>query len=752
MLVIGTLKALVVLVFVYAVLRAGARGRPLIAEIEEAVAGLLAPASDAPRGEKHRAAAALAVVAIVFVVLLAKFGGGMVAKWPFDQFWHQAMVDYDALWRTPLLTIAGNVLYQFDIRSPVTSHLMPALGLSELFPPTWRVAASYGLLFGETVLLFWLIGMTFGLRLVPRTIFAGLAGLMAVIPVGIDKIVWFFPVNFFTTQTLLATWWGEAPMLALATALAFYWVGGCNGVVRNALCVLAFALGVGLAVFAYPAGAVYFVPLIGVYCAVFLATSRSRDEAIWKLSVGGVVAVILLALQVPRFFLNLYGYTFGSIFFAQVREPATALINSTFMIDARGFDPRAAFVFFVSIAAAVVLASRGTVAVRRFAMGIVVCEIAIVVASSANAVTVRAPLLFAYAEVAHSALWGAFFVLVAMAVATLVDRRLAGFMPGFAEHRGAMYGGALAIVLVLFAVFSQPPPIFDYPPKAPPALEKLARDLSLAPGMAFRGKVATIYARDGVTPFEAKAFDYRAAFGTDFYSDLLPLHIPSLNQSQTWTSPLTFALLYRFFARDGDRFEKNFFWLDRFDGKVARLLGVSAVVSDTEIGGGRLTETLSRDGRTLRVYRLDDVNLGQYSPTNVSRISTAEQAVRAIASESFDPKRDAVIEEGVPGDLVPAQSVSLTLQTGPVLHVRATSTGRSLLVLPFEFSHCLNLSGSAGARLIPVNLQQLGLLFDKQADVVIEYRFGVFDSRCRGVDIARAQALDLGAIVHAPAR
>ena len=754
---VSTLKALVVLLLVYGALRLGARG-PLLPEIESAVGGLVSPGGRAKRRNGGSAAFALIVLAAIFAVLMSKFGGGFVSKWPFDQLWHQAMVDYDALWRTPLLSIPGNALYQFDMRLPVTSHLLPALGLSELFPVSWRVTVSYAALFGGMTLLFWLIGATFGLRPFSRAIFAGLVAIMAVIPIGIDKIVWFFPVNFFTTQSLLATYWGEAPMLALATILAFYWVGGFASPLRNALAALAFALGSMLAVFAYPAGAVYFAPIISVYCAVFVVTSRTRGEVIWKLATGTGVAGMMLALQVPRFFENLYGYTYGSYFFEHVRAPTVALIADTFMIGSRGFDPRAVFVFFVALVAAIVLASRGQGPVRRFALGILVCETAIVLGSLANALTARAPLLFSYAETAHAALWGSFFVLVAMAVATLIDRRLAlasvlvPRMRSFAVNRHKIYGGALAAALALFAVASPPPPVLDYPPKAPPALEALRRDLALTPGAPFRGKVATIYSRVGGVRFEAKALDYRAMFGSDFYSDLLPLGIPSLNQSQHWTSPVTFAFLFHFFAGEGDSFDKNFFWLDRFDAKIARLLGVRTVVSDLEIAGGSSVETLSRDGRTLRVYRLDDVNLGQYSPTRAVRVASAAQAVAAVAADNFDPKRDVTVEEAAPGDLVPAQSGSVTFEDGPVMRVRATSEGRSLLVLPFEFSHCLRISGSAGARLLPVNLQQLGLLFERQADVSIEYRYGVFHSACRGEDIARAKALDLNAIVKAPVR
>lgn len=73
------------------------------------------------------------------------------------------------------------------------------------------------------------------------------------------------------------------------------------------------------------------------------------------------------------------------------------------------------------------------------------------------------------------------------------------------------------------------------------------------------------------------------------------------------------------------------------------------------------------------------------------------------------------------------------------------SPGRSLLVLPFEYSHCLKITAAGGrAQLMPVNLQQTGLLFENSVEAEIIYRFGLFqESRCRGEDIRRADDLQL---------
>ena len=73
-------------------------------------------------------------------------------------------------------------------------------------------------------------------------------------------------------------------------------------------------------------------------------------------------------------------------------------------------------------------------------------------------------------------------------------------------------------------------------------------------------------------------------------------------------------------------------------------------------------------------------------------------------------------------------------------------------MLPFEYSHCLRIdaANNGRARLIPVNLQQTGLLFEGNVEARIIYRFGLLaDSSCRGDDFERAKALKLHDVLPA---
>ena len=72
-------------------------------------------------------------------------------------------------------------------------------------------------------------------------------------------------------------------------------------------------------------------------------------------------------------------------------------------------------------------------------------------------------------------------------------------------------------------------------------------------------------------------------------------------------------------------------------------------------------------------------------------------------------------------------------------------------MLPFEYSTCLRLklNQSGSAELLPVNLQQTGLLFEGRINASIAYRFSPFDEpRCRRKDIERAERLRLRELVR----
>ena len=175
-----------------------------------------------------------------------------------DIHWHMAFLDYDVTWRTPLFSLAGNILYHFDMQVPFNTNLAPLNGAVRLFAPEHRIAASFTLVSLGTGVLLWFIGWTAGLRPVACTIFAGLTALIVTVPFGFDHLLPFLPPPFlFMSQAMLTTYWGEVGVLSLTTVLLFFWVGQCSSVAANVAISVVFTASCYLGLLAYPATAFF---------------------------------------------------------------------------------------------------------------------------------------------------------------------------------------------------------------------------------------------------------------------------------------------------------------------------------------------------------------------------------------------------------------------------------------------------------------------------------------------------------------
>src|SRR5262249_19345268 len=162
-----------------------------------------------------------------------------------------------------------------------------------------------------------------------------------------------------------------------------------------------------------------------------------------------------------------YAYSFGSYFVDLLRTPIFDSFLTTFMVTRGEKDLRGFVIFIFSMATVALLALWGRGALRRFAIAVLVCEVTIITIGSLNALIFMVPMALAYAEKAHSSLWGAYFVLACMAVAMVIDHRLAT-LPAFVsgrvatplryviQHRRTVYASALAAVLFAIAILMSP--------------------------------------------------------------------------------------------------------------------------------------------------------------------------------------------------------------------------------------------------------------------------------------------------------
>jgi hypothetical protein len=78
------------------------------------------------------------------------------------------------------------------------------------------------------------------------------------------------------------------------------------------------------------------------------------------------------------------------------------------------------------------------------------------------------------------------------------------------------------------------------------------------------------------------------------------------------------------------------------------------------------------------------------------------------------------------------------------VRVTATSGGRSILLLPIQYSHALSARASRGsAKLVRANLAQTGLVFEREVDVLLTLRFGFGQTQGRAQDMTDTVTLGI---------
>jgi hypothetical protein len=320
-----------------------------------------------------------------------------------------------------------------------------------------------------------------------------------------------------------------------------------------------------------------------------------------------------------------------------------------------------------------------------------------------------------------------------------------------------------SLLLGLFALPSQQV-IVGYPNAYPegPVTSLLVERANWKQGREFPGRVmalyrsgstlpATIdnYGRAGVTTIEDSRQLWRNVEGVT--PDLASLKLRAISTFQPY-GQLTSVGLYQVardvFGNPGDITERNSPLNRRFSLTFSRLFGVKFVLADSplEENGLRLLATV--EGQPdIRLYEVGDSNTSGFSPTDLDFAPDWTEVRKAIEEPNFDPRVSAVFlqeysqmarQRGIFGE---ARSSSIRLVgDGIEIDVRlASSQEPALVVLPFEFSHCMTVNSASGqspAELVPVNGILTGLLVSESGRYEIQALTSPFRTPvCRLKDI-----------------
>ena len=218
--------------------------------------------------------------------------------------------------------------------------------------------------------------------------------------------------------------------------------------------------------------------------------------------------------------------------------------------------------------------------------------------------------------------------------------------------------------------------------------------------------------------------------------------IPTLMQYSPMITPSYYLLLTDFLSRPEDKQIRNSVVLTRPNESVLKLWGVRFIITDSYPDIGQTKIKLPVTGQDeVRLAEFDGANLGDYSPTEVRLIGNFHDGLALMHEAGFDGKQTLVTDQVLEGPFVPATAVKLVYQRFG-FSVRASSSGRSILVLPIQYSRCWRFSGESNPVLFRADLMQLGISFTGKIDGNLIFRFGpMYASQCRMDDIKDMERL-----------
>ena len=285
----------------------------------------------------------------------------------------------------------------------------------------------------------------------------------------------------------------------------------------------------------------------------------------------------------------------------------------------------------------------------------------------------------------------------------------------------------------------------QYPPSRSIVVDYLKNDIQIgASASPYRGRVATFTGLNikdtSINWLTLHSLDQqliRKIHNDHRMVGLWYYNIPTLFEYSPFITPAFHWYTKTFLSIPSDKPLRSAITIRNPDSKFLTNIGVKYIITDKEVDDSKLIKIQRvTQNENLYLYELLNPNIGNYSPTKIIRASSLQEYKELMSSSSFDFKNEVILdrEAEVPPNLEAATGVSLNVSTS-LIKVTATSQGKTLLLLPFEFSNCLTANGLNGAKLVRANLLQVAIIFEKELSVSIEYKTGPYlSSFCRVQD------------------
>jgi hypothetical protein len=564
----------------------------------------------------------------------------------------------------------------------------------------------------------------------------------------------FVPRPFFYEILAVA----PAFVVIVAAPVVGFWLVNRAG--RSSLLAdVAIALGLIALAFYLLAAATLALPILAagmaVYVALALALARCRSELLRKFAVIAAALIAAILLRWPWYVLGLFLDTAPNLFpndFTVVYNDANA---ASIMFQGEEFG-WAGPLFVISSAVGAVLSLRsGTSELRAAAWTVLACIATFM--GAGVALTLMPHWILpppAYLEVAVWPLYAVFAASAALSVYNFVTQRLAHTKRSHAIRPRWIVLPAL-FVLAAILILRNPPTAsgYPFPPQITPVVAILKAGIALDAASAFKGRVLTTMPikPDGDDAWSQQfnaARDWAQTAGNDEMSlGLWYYRIPTLFEYNQFLSPAFHALIKRALQRPPIAHQRNITVLTYPDAPVLKLLGVRYVLMpQPDVSLGELRASENRAGEPWGLIELAEPNLATYSPTAIETRRDLASTLDFIVEGGVDLSKRAVAREEIGGPLVPVRSSTLSMANED-LHIVAESDGRSVVIVPLEFSHCIELHEAHpgegdGPSLVRIDGLLTGLVFDRHVDAVLSFRIGpLHNPLCRWKDYREMRAM-----------
>ena len=271
-----------------------------------------------------------------------------------------------------------------------------------------------------------------------------------------------------------------------------------------------------------------------------------------------------------------------------------------------------------------------------------------------------------------------------------------------------------------------------------PIVDVVAKQLVCKQGETFKGSVTTV-------------FETSEQLEThNLHSEFWRARVPTIEEYSILLSPQYFYLVSRGLGNTSDGVTgRNRVRVTEPRVELLRAMGARYVLTSRTYDSPKFPMKLyaafqNSQGKIIRLYELENPNLGTFSPTHVVNVASAPEAMAYISAIDTKLDHDITLFEPVNGNLVPVEYSSMQFIDGGV-RVVARSSGQSLVLLPLQFSNALIAKPTRGSvRLLRANIAQTALLFSSDIDVQIQLNFSIGQVAGRKKDIAEMALLNIG--------